>query len=140
MSNQLSLNCWVFGEKADRIFPVKIAGTESVGTLKKAIKEENSIAFQHVDAVAIDLWQVSVPCFDVSRSTSDRRQVDLLADDSLQEAVRDLNLDDVKPLSSVKRLSGLYRGPPRRRPCSHRHSTSAKRCVIDSCNLDSSDN
>ena len=44
MSGQLYLNCWVFGKKADRVFPVKIAGTESVDTLKKAIKEENSIA------------------------------------------------------------------------------------------------
>ena len=109
MFNQLCLNCWVCGEKASRVFPVKIAGTESVGTLKKAIKEENSIAFQHVDAVAIDLWQVSVHCFDVSRSTPELWQVDVLADDSLQEAVRDLSLDDVKPLSSVKRLSGLYK-------------------------------
>ena len=42
MSGQLYLNCWVIGDKAGRVFPVNIAGTESVGTLKKAIKEENA--------------------------------------------------------------------------------------------------
>ena len=48
---------------------------------------------------------------DASRLTPDRLdhwQVSVLADDNLQEAVRDLSLDGVKPLSSVKRLAGLY--------------------------------
>ena len=38
-----------------------------------------------------ELWQVNVP-----------------ADDNLPEAVRNLSLDSVKPLRSVKRLSGLF--------------------------------
>ena len=43
MSLQLCLNCWVIGDEAGRVFPVNIAGTESVGTLKKAIKEKNQL-------------------------------------------------------------------------------------------------
>ena len=108
MSRILELYCWVLGDQADRVFPVKIAGTESVGNLKDAIKEK---AFNHIPAHTLDLWKVSVHSFDAPRLTPDRLdlwQVSVLADDSLQEAVRNLGLDGVKPLSSVKRLSGLY--------------------------------
>jgi hypothetical protein len=109
MSRTLCLNCWVFGDTANRIFTVKITETDSVSTLKKAIKEENPVAFQHVDAVAIDLWQVSVRCLDASRSTPDLWQVDVPADDS---ALSKISLDGVKPLLSVKRLSGLFEPDP----------------------------
>ena len=109
MSNQLYLNCWVFREKASRVFPVKIAGTESVGALKKAIKEEKPVAFHHVDANTIDLWQVSVYCFDASMPTPELWQVDVPADDS---ALRTVSLDGVEPLLSVKRLSGLFQRAP----------------------------
>ena len=33
---QLSLNCWILGDQADRIFPVEIIDTKNVGHLKKA--------------------------------------------------------------------------------------------------------
>lgn len=41
MSTLLQLNCWVLGDDPNRIFPVEIAGTKTVGSLKKAIKDEN---------------------------------------------------------------------------------------------------
>ena len=109
MSLQLCLNCWVLGEKASRVFPVKIAGTESVGTLKKAIKEEKRPAFDQIPADVLDLWQVSVQCFDASMSTPELWQVDVPVDDS---ALRNVSLDGDNPLLSVKRLSGLFQRAP----------------------------
>ena len=106
MSLQLSLNCWVIGDKAGSVFPVKIAGTESVGTLKKAIKEENPDLLG--PARTLDLWKVSVYYFDTLKSTPDPWQVNVPVDDNLPEAVGDLSLESVKPLWSVKRLSGLF--------------------------------
>ena len=50
----LRLNCWVFGDDVSQVFPVKITNTESVGTLKKAIRDEK-LALQHVDADSLTL-------------------------------------------------------------------------------------
>jgi hypothetical protein len=53
------LNCWVLGDDSSRVFPVKIATTESVGTLKKLIKEEKERGFlRDVDASDLGLWKV----------------------------------------------------------------------------------
>jgi hypothetical protein len=41
------------------MFPVKIAPGESVGALKKAIKEEKRPAFDDMPADRLDLWKVS---------------------------------------------------------------------------------
>ena len=57
-NRQLCLNCWVIGDKANRVFTVEIADTKNVSALKYAIKEKKPVAFQHVDADAIDLWKV----------------------------------------------------------------------------------
>jgi hypothetical protein len=57
----LELNCLVHGDDPHNIFPVKIASTESVGTLKKAIKEEKKVTLEHIDADALKLWKVSIP-------------------------------------------------------------------------------
>ena len=46
--------------------------------------------------------------FDTLKSTPDPWQVNVPVDDNLPEAVGDLSLDSVKPLWSVKRLSGLF--------------------------------
>ena len=108
MSGELNLNCWIIDDGANRIFPVEIAGTKTVGHLKKAIKAEKTPVFDHTPADALDLWQVSVRCFDASRFTPELWQVNIPADDGLPEAVSKLNLDAVKPLWSVKRLSGLF--------------------------------
>jgi hypothetical protein len=59
----LELNCFVHGDDLHlrHIFPVKIASTESVGTLKKYVKQEKQVAFEHVDADDLKLWHVSIP-------------------------------------------------------------------------------
>jgi hypothetical protein len=40
MSNILEINCWVLGDDLNGVFPVEVASSKTVGTLKKAIKEE----------------------------------------------------------------------------------------------------
>ena len=52
----ITLNCWVFADDPDRVFPAKIAREESVGALKKVIKEENP---DLGPARTLDLWKVS---------------------------------------------------------------------------------
>ena len=108
---QLSLNCWVFGDEVpvNRIFPVEIADTENVSILKDAIKAQKPVAFQHVPADALDLWQVRVHCVDAPRSTPELWQVDVPADD---DAIRNINLDGVRPLLPLKLLSGLFEQAP----------------------------
>ena len=61
MSNTLRLFCLVRGEAARRAFPVKIASSDTVGELKKLIKEENPKALGDFDAKDLKLWQVSIP-------------------------------------------------------------------------------
>ena len=56
----LDLNCWVIGDPHTRVFPVKILNTETVGSLKKVIKDENPESFSNVDARSLDLWKVRV--------------------------------------------------------------------------------
>jgi hypothetical protein len=61
MAATLQLNCWVFGDDDSQVFPIKIGNKESVGTLKKAIKEEKKPVLDHVTADSLTLWKVSIP-------------------------------------------------------------------------------
>jgi hypothetical protein len=59
MSDMLNLNCGVLGDDPLRphfVFPIKIAKSETVGGLKKAIKDETK---QDANAHTLYLWQVS---------------------------------------------------------------------------------
>lgn len=58
MSDMLNLNCWLLGDDPQRVFPVEIAKTKTVGGLKKAIKDEKKHAFDGIDADLVDLWKV----------------------------------------------------------------------------------
>jgi Crinkler effector protein N-terminal domain len=84
----------VLGESRAHIFPVKIAGTESVGTLKEAIKDKKKPAFDHVPADALVLWKVSFP-------------VDESLDGNLP------NLLDEESLSPVRGLSKVFSNMPK---------------------------
>ena len=55
----LDLNCIVLSDDPSHVFPVKIARTESISTLKKMIKEEKKPAFDHVPTDTLSLWKVS---------------------------------------------------------------------------------
>jgi hypothetical protein len=55
----------VDGDNVHHIFLVKIASTESISILKKVIKDEKKHAFQHVNADALEIFQVSFPSNDL---------------------------------------------------------------------------
>jgi hypothetical protein len=57
MSATHKLNCWLVGDDptTTQVFPVKINNTESVGTLKEAIKDKKSTLQNH-DADSLGLW------------------------------------------------------------------------------------
>ena len=57
----LQLNCWVFGEDPNSIFPVKIVATKTVSTLKDAVKEKKQPVLNHIAASMLVLWKVSIP-------------------------------------------------------------------------------
>jgi hypothetical protein len=58
MSDMLNLNCSVLGDDPQRVFSVKIAKSETVGGLKKAIKKEKEPEFDDYAADRLDLWKV----------------------------------------------------------------------------------
>jgi len=60
MSDMLNLNCWVLGDDPQRVFSVKIAKSETVDALKKAIMEDpsNEGDFDGIGAKYLDLWKV----------------------------------------------------------------------------------
>ena len=51
-----SFNCWILGDERERVFPVEIPGSKTVGALKEAIKKVNQYGFP---AKLLDLWKVS---------------------------------------------------------------------------------
>ena len=81
----------MLGDDPSHVFPVKIAHTESVGALKKAIKNEKKHAFEHVDADTLNLWEVSIP-----------------VDNGFKENVRKFKLKDEEMLSPVDDLSHVF--------------------------------
>ena len=89
MYNTLELNCLVSGDDPNHIFTIEIADTKNVSALKKAIKIEKQLAFQHIDADTLILWKASFP-----------------VDESLEENLR--NFVGEKPLSPVNKLSKVF--------------------------------
>ena len=59
-SDMLNLNCWVLGDDPQRIFSLKIAKSETVDALKKAIMDDpsNEGDFDGIGAKYLDLWKV----------------------------------------------------------------------------------
>jgi Crinkler effector protein N-terminal domain len=91
----LQLNCWVFGDDITQVFPIKIVNTESVGTLKEAIKDKKQPVLDHVTADSLTLWKVSVP--------ANRR---------LQQALSSVPLTDETSLSAVDDLFEVFSDAP----------------------------
>jgi len=98
MSATLQLNCWVFDDDVSQVFPVKIANTESVGTLRDAIKDKKKLSLHHVDSDALALWKVSFP-----------------VNHNLQQSLANLDLTDETSLSSVDDLVELFSEVPPRK-------------------------
>jgi hypothetical protein len=58
MSDLLNLNCWVLGDDPQCVFSLKIAKSETINVLKKAIKNEKKPIFDDIMADTLDLWKV----------------------------------------------------------------------------------
>jgi hypothetical protein len=85
----LELNCFIHDDDPRHIFPVKIASTESVGTLKEVIMEKNPESFRNVDARSLALWRASTPL-----------------NDGLKENASNI-ISEEEALSPVQRMSAL---------------------------------
>jgi hypothetical protein len=83
----LEHNCFVHGDDPRNVFPVKIASTESVGTLKDAIKDKKKHVFQHVDADALEIYKVAFPVDDGLEAKLKRFQAEDGGDNRLSNAV-----------------------------------------------------
>jgi hypothetical protein len=95
----IELNCFIHDDDhRHNVFSIKIARTESVSTLKKAIKEENPESFRGVDARSLHLWNVSIT-----------------VDDDFKDSVSKVELRDEEELSAVDTLSDLFSKAPGRK-------------------------
>jgi hypothetical protein len=59
MSDEILLLCWIFSDEPNSAFLIWIAKYKTVGQLRVAIKAQNDLALQHVEARCIALWKVS---------------------------------------------------------------------------------
>ena len=98
MAATLKLNCWVLGDDVSQVFPIKIANTESVGTLKKVIRDENSESFHDIDARSLTLCKVSFP-----------------VDRHLHQRLASIDITDGTSLSSVDDLVDVFSDEPHRK-------------------------
>jgi hypothetical protein len=98
MAATLRLNCWVLGDDTRQVFEVKIANTESISSLKDAIKDKNSESFHNIDARSLTLWKVSIP-----------------VNPQLRHTLSNLYLTDDTSLSSVDDLDDVFSDEPHRK-------------------------
>jgi Crinkler effector protein N-terminal domain len=91
----LALNCWVRHEypPSDKVFIVNVSETDTVRTVRTAIKDQKPRTFQLVDINDVNLWQFSTPT---------------PIDDNLGETFK---LADKKQLRGGQTLSGLFSKP-----------------------------
>ena len=105
---QLNLNCLVLNNDTSHIFPIEIMESKTVGTLRKAIKDEKRPAFDHVPTDALLLWKVSIP---VNRNLTENLSKLLFVDEGSLLPVEELT--DVFSGSPARRhLHIVVRGPP----------------------------
>ncbi|KAI6014321.1 hypothetical protein EDC04DRAFT_2953479, partial [Pisolithus marmoratus] len=57
----LTLLCWVHGEDVQTAFNIDISRELTVGTLKRALKNENPVTFRDVDAKDLKIYRLFVP-------------------------------------------------------------------------------
>jgi hypothetical protein len=96
MSNRVSLFCLVHGHPFSRAFPVKIDKEETIGVLKKVIKEENKPEFDSFAANHLQLWKV---------------EIRYGANDELKE----FKPKDDEVLSPMEEIGEVFQGDPIRR-------------------------
>lgn len=55
------VNCLILGDNTKKAFPVIVTIDNTVGELRKFIKEENTRSFTSIDAKDLTLWKVDIP-------------------------------------------------------------------------------
>lgn len=107
-SEQLQLNCFLLGEPVDQVFAVKIAPSEPVDALKKVIKAEQPVTFQHVDSRSLVLRKVSLP---MNESLEENlNNLSLVVDDGSPQVPTQLPNEELR--SSMRILSEIFPGQP----------------------------
>ncbi|KAG1795979.1 uncharacterized protein HD556DRAFT_1526449 [Suillus plorans] len=93
MSEPLRLNCFTLDDnpRPNKIFPVHIAQTQTVGDLKEVIKDKNKHRFDGFDANDLELWKVDLP-----------------VDETIKDNLNNLTLDPMESLSPVKKLQKVF--------------------------------
>jgi len=93
--HDFNINCIVFGDDPSHVFTIEIEGTKNVSALKDAIKDKNKHAFEHVDAHALNLWQVSIPVAN-----------------GFEENVTKVELTKDEALSPLRKISQVFADQP----------------------------
>ncbi|KAG0305792.1 hypothetical protein BGZ99_001980 [Dissophora globulifera] len=100
MANKLTLFCVLSGELSSRAFSVKVATTDAVDDLRKAIIKKNPNAFERTDPDDLVLWHVSIPLMD-----DDEDELPIMLD----------TLSEKKKLGPAVDLSDVFKeGAPRK--------------------------
>jgi len=115
MSTVLELNCWILGDDPRRICPVKIAKSETVGYLRKTIKDEKKHTFTGIDADLLDLWKVSnlIQHTDNDEFISLKVDIDLTTNSDLLKSIKvEGDIPDGNELKPWDPLSKVFTGGP----------------------------
>jgi hypothetical protein len=91
-SDMLALDCWVHGGDVERIFPVEIPSTKTIGALKDAIKNKKPVDFRDVDPDAFTLYAFPLP----------------EQDEHLEDALNQWKLNGNQRLKSRLKLSNYF--------------------------------
>jgi len=87
--DNIQIFCLIHGDvpARERIFPIDIDRSKTVGALKKIVKEENQKTLEDVDAKDLTLWRVDIP-------------IDEITDNALELFSPNIRLEPAKRLSS----------------------------------------
>ncbi|KAG0247934.1 hypothetical protein BG011_000705, partial [Mortierella polycephala] len=114
-NDRITLFCLVDGESTS--FPVEIESSKTIGDLKKAIKDDNAIAFADVDTKMLTLWKVSISVAD-DDDDDDEDDLPILLDNIPKndkkklKAVTNTVSDVFKETPPKKTIHILVRRPP----------------------------
>jgi hypothetical protein len=103
--DDFSINCILKGQKGttvqQRVLPIEVPPSKTVGYLRELIKERKKVYFNNVDTDALNLWGVSIP-------------LDDNADVALKELVFEENGEKgIRRLLPAKRLSSYFSDQPK---------------------------
>jgi Crinkler effector protein N-terminal domain len=80
--------------------------------LKKAIKEEMKVAFDHIDANSLDVWKVSVPSDRNLKANLDNLRSSLVVDDGSPHVPTQPPNEELRSLLPLRTLLEIFPQPP----------------------------